>query len=1087
MARFRIVKRLPAKTVRLSVNRMDHLRAIRNGYGDSPPSLQELRAARGGPPRRRGRWLKWVWIGGAVLVVVLGLLTWALPPWLRGRAEGELTHRLGRPTTIERLRLNPLTLAITVEGLAISGRNPSMAPCLSWRRLRINLDSWALISGDLGFDAIELDGFHARVERGAGGEFDFADILSRLASDQDASGARGEVSAPVRLAIRRLAVADASIDFSDTGLARPFSASLGPVSFGLERFRTTGDGESPYVFEAVTAAGERVAWRGIVSASPLRSSGELVLAGWDLARLSPYFHHLIEGELRSARLDLSGRYTLEWTEATPILHWLDGAVALRELRVGGPETSEDALDVKQIALTGIQADLIARQVEVAKVDVQGVAVRAVRDRTGVDLVNWLTPQALAANPAHTGDDPDSRSGPVPRIRVREILVRDASSIIADLTVPRRAEFSVLTAKAVLRELDTAELARPLPVEVDLELAEEGRVSVAGTVAVSPLVVDVLLDVERLGLSSLSPYVETLAKVHLIDGSASVSGRVKYSDGGDLHFEGDGGVARLRLVELADEREVLSWSAFALSKVTFDSRPLTLRVGEAQLSDATLALWLGLDGRLGVAPNVAGSASESATSVASAAPPRVAIDRVVVNRTALRFEDRGVQPPAQMALTDLDGVVTGLDSDAPARATVDLQGRVDETAPVMLTGTMNPLATVPYADLKFDVKGLDLIAGAGPYVAKYVGRRLERGGLGLAVRTRVMEGRVDSDHVVTLDRFDLGARTDSPDATSLPVGLALALLRDPQGRIVIDIPVRGRLDDPEFKVGRVVLRVVTNLLAKAATSPFSLLGAAFGGGGDELGWQVFAPGATEPEAAEAGKLATVARALRERPALRLDLVPQFDAVADRLALAAARLDRQVRLEAWQVRRQVDANAPAPEAIEITPELRAGMIARLHAAAFAREVNLGVATATTGTSAQPIVPNATSQANPAETDTAERGLNTGRLPRYNRRESLTWASSIPRPVAEPASVPLSSAGEVVLPPMASGAADPILDTAQMEEQLLAREGVPEAELAALAQARAEGIRRRLLAAGGITMDRVGLTPARSGGARVELQLR
>ena len=104
--------------------------------------------------------------------------------------------------------------------------------------------------------------------------------------------------------------------------------------------------------------------------------------------------------------------------------------------------------------------------------------------------------------------------------------------------------------------------------------------------------------------------------------------------------------------------------------------------------------------------------------------------------------------------------------------------------------------------------------------------------------------MQSKNVITLDQFTFGEKVNSPDATHLPVRLAVAILKDRDGKIVLDVPVDGSLDDPKFRISKVVTRAIMNILEKVATSPFSLIGAAFGGGGEELGYQDFAPGNAE---------------------------------------------------------------------------------------------------------------------------------------------------------------------------------------------------------------------------------------------------
>jgi hypothetical protein len=74
---------------------------------------------------------------------------------------------------------------------------------------------------------------------------------------------------------------------------------------------------------------------------------------------------------------------------------------------------------------------------------------------------------------------------------------------------------------------------------------------------------------------------------------------------------------------------------------------------------------------------------------------------------------------------------------------------------------------------------------------------------------------------------------------------VALLKNRKGEISLDLPLSGSLDDPQFSLGRVIVKIIVNLLAKAATSPFALLGALFGGG-EELSYLEFDYGKEAPD-------------------------------------------------------------------------------------------------------------------------------------------------------------------------------------------------------------------------------------------------
>jgi hypothetical protein len=226
----------------------------------------------------------------------------------------------------------------------------------------------------------------------------------------------------------------------------------------------------------------------------------------------------------------------------------------------------------------------------------------------------------------------------------------------------------------------------------------------------------------------------------------------------------------------------------------------------------------------------------------------------------------------------------------------------------------PDLTNPYVDALIKLDAGDLTPFT-PYAGKFLGYPLSKGALSLDLRYLISDRRLNASNVVALNQFTLGARTDSTNATKLPVKLGIALLKDREGRIALDLPVTGGLDDPKFHIGRLVTSTLVNLLVKVATSPFSLLGAAFGGG-EELQFTDFTPGTADFATGETNKLAKLARALYERPALNLEIVPSFDPAADRAALAKRNLLNAMK--ARHAKELTERKKPVPPLAEITLE-------------------------------------------------------------------------------------------------------------------------------------------------------------------------
>ncbi|MCU0791772.1 MAG: DUF748 domain-containing protein [Opitutaceae bacterium] len=1082
-----------------------------------PPSIQELRAARGSVPSFARRFRRSLIVAGVVAALVL-FGFFGLPPIVKAQAIKQLSARLGREVQIEKIRINPLVLSATIEGLSIAEADAKQGAFTGWRRFYANFDSWSVFAGEIRFQEIALDGFHARVALNDKGEFNFADILAKVTADSAApaeaeNAGPKEAGKPLALAIRALDVTDARVTFDDGSRKRPFSTVAGPLTFSLRDFHTVGDPNAPYRFEAVTAAGERLAWQGTVSADPVKSQGELTLANIDLARLSPYYHELVAGELRSAFVDLSGRYSFELKEGIPALTLADGAFTLRDVRLGAPGVEEDAFALRRLAVTGIAADATALSASVGKVAIEGVRVNAVRDAQGIDLVRLVTPLPTATPaPAGAATSPASTSPApaLPKVTLGEFALSDVQVRVVDLTTPRRAEHRIEDITLSLRDLDSAELAKAVPLAFELKLPEGGRVALGGEVAAQPLAAQLDVTLERVPFANASPYVEPFINIRLAGGVIRAQGRATLRDG-VAGYAGDFGIGEFRTVDGKLAEDFVKWTDFSLTRIRATSAPLAFHADEIRFVEPSAAVRVEADGTLSIAqaasPAGAAGTGDSAPVVAtpatpgsgaSAPMPVVSIGAFAFERAAFRFEDRSIKPAARGALTDFTGSIKGLSSEALGRADVDLRGKVDGVAPVAITGKLNPLGTPAFVDLKVSFQDIDLQPGAGPYVGKFVGRTLARGNLDVAVTAKLADRKVDAANVVTLDQFYLGEKTNSPDATKLPVGLALALLRDTQGKIVIDIPVKGSLDDPEFKIGRVVVRVLVNILTKAATSPFSLLGAAFGGGGDELGWQDFAAGSAGIDPAGIQKLGTVAKALNARPALSLDIVGAHDPVRDAEVLRRAQLDKQVRSLAWETRRLVDVNTPPMEQLEITPELRAGMVARLYAEAFPLapgEIAPRVVVDENAPSI-PLVPAGGAVVSPFDPTPASSPAaprrQVGRLPKYGAPSVATVSAPAPRVVSPDASAPASAPTSASAPESAPAAADgqtvvPTISLADMEARLTQRIEIPATELQALAEGRAQAIRAWLIETGKVPAERIFLAPTADTGLRVNLNLK
>jgi hypothetical protein len=293
------------------------------------------------------------------------------------------------------------------------------------------------------------------------------------------------------------------------------------------------------------------------------------------------------------------------------------------------------------------------------------------------------------------------------------------------------------------------------------------------------------------------------------------------------------------------------------------------------------------------PAAAPPAATGPSTPPAAARKQIRIDAVTVQGGTLSFSDNHLPQNFNSTFFNLGGRVTGLSSEEAKFADVDLRGNLENHSPLRITGRLNPLRDDLFVDLKIAFQDIDL-APATPYTGRFLGYTVEKGKLSLDLMYRIDKKQLNSENRIFIDQFTFGEKVESDKATGLPVKLGLALLKDRKGEIHLDVPVTGRTDDPKFSIWKLVFQVLQNLLVKAVTSPFALLSSMMGGGQDFSAVQ-FSTGTSSLAAADELKLAALAKALLDRPALKIELKGYVDRDRDTEGYRNELLLRKLRHE------------------------------------------------------------------------------------------------------------------------------------------------------------------------------------------------
>ena len=805
---------------------------------------------------------------------------------------------------------------------------------------------------------------------------------------QPAPPAPGSVSSPPawRIQLGQLAISGARIGWTDgtTAPAARLRLEQGTLSAGPLAW----PGGDPVAFEATGQVRGPAGPAGVLrvkgqgSTAGVRADAQL--EGLQLEAVAPYL-------AATLRPKLDGRVGMAAAVQAQLEPTLNVGVRVQALRVEGlrltePGASTPAVQVSAVRVGDANLELPAGRLRVGSLRVESPEVGLVRASSGaLNVESWaVAPASGPAAPPSAGTAPSSAgasarrtpatAAPAPSgsVRLDQFVVERARVRWRDETAEvRREDGKPLELSVAVPRLSAQALAwpprrEPAQVSVDVQVepatAQDppGRVQAEAVVELSAGRTRGSVTVERLPLHRVAPYVQAGLPVRVARAELGVRSRFDLAltpEGLQGQVDGQALLADVLLrsrVAGTDVRvgdELLSWQSLALgptravlrgrerpqvevqSIVLSDaySRLVITEGGTFNLVDTVKAEGKSADGQAAAAAQAPAAAPAPAAASASASasapwPLALTVGETRLVRGRVDFSDRFVKPNYSAALTELDGRLGRFSTEARDLPALELTGRAAGTAELQVRGSLNPTVNPPVLDLAARATGFEL-STISTYSAKYAGYAIERGKLSLDVAYRIdPDGKLQARNQVVINQLTFGDKVESPDATKLPVRLAVALLTDRHGVIDLDLPVSGSINDPQFSVFGLVLKVLGNLIVKAVTAPFAWL---TGGGGEQASVVEFAPGTAVLAHASGHTLERVARALKDRPALRMTVTGAADPVSEREAMQAdalaQRLQAEQRRELARAGRALAADAPLPH---LGPQERLRLLQRLY---------------------------------------------------------------------------------------------------------------------------------------------------------------
>ncbi|NTX25038.1 DUF748 domain-containing protein, partial [Burkholderia cepacia] len=742
---------------------------------------------------------------------------------------------------------------------------------------------------------------------------------------------------PLDLTIRHFAIDGGTVNVDDRVPATPTALSLTKLAATLDGFSMQGKTPAKYTLSTSLSRGGDVTAEGTFNLAEKQADSKLTVAALALPALQPYLGEATRARVLDGTLGATVNAKADWGKTPLAAQVADSTVSLKSLKIATPDAKAPAIVLPDASAKIAKVDVAARTAEIASVDASGLALDVQRLKDGrIDLAALAEP-AQASVPKRTVARKAEAAAPSWHYRIDALNVKDSSANFTDLSTPRPVKLAIKPLDLSVQKISD-DMSKPLPVQLKATLNRKGSLNVTGDVTAQPLKLGLKINGNRLDAAAFEPYFGSALNATIASALLNAEGNLTFAqvkDAPRATYRGDVALVDVRMLDKATSDPFAGWRSLALTnlKANYDEKGTDVDAARVTFSNFYGRVLLDAQGRLnlkdvvaketgpaqsltrdaskgepvplspGVTPPAAAAQQASAPAAASATvvvkaaqppqnPVRMHFGELLLQNGRVTYTDNFIKPNYTANLVAIKGTVGAFGTDSTTSAPVDVAANLAGNGPISIKGSVNPLIEKPALDLTATAHDIEL-TNLTPYSAKYAGYPITKGKLNVDLHYELANDQLKANNHIFIDQLTFGDHVENDTATRLPVKLAISLLKNTRGQIDVNLPVSGSLSNPEFSVGGLIWRAVLNLIAKAVTSPFSLLAHAFGSGGEDLGYVEFAPGSYQLDDAQQKKLDTVVKMLTEKPSIRLDLIGRVDPAKDTSGLGDAYVERLVR--------------------------------------------------------------------------------------------------------------------------------------------------------------------------------------------------
>ncbi|NOQ16139.1 MAG: DUF748 domain-containing protein [Methyloprofundus sp.] len=543
------------------------------------------------------------------------------------------------------------------------------------------------------------------------------------------------------------------------------------------------------------------------------------------------------------------------------------------------------IHVPSIKMAGLDFDLQKKNVLIKSLSTSDGTIQAWLDKQGVINYQSLFAPATVSESESVPEEPQQAEPEATKtqleespwtLALEEFKIENYALQFKDLSQQKLVNLNLSALNFTVNNFSTQQSAK-LPLALSMQVNKKGKINISGSSVLEPFSTDLNIAISQIAISTFEPYINQFARLDVVNGNFNTKGKLAVAlvkDELDLNYKGQVSVKKLHTRDHVLNQDFLNWQELRLNGLDFNLQPGKLNIKSIDLDKLYARVTIKKDKTTNI-DDVIISAKPSKKPVKKVKAKPAAknssafaynIGEINIRAGESDFSDYSLILPFVVKLNDLDGDIDGVTSNQKTKTKVDIKGKVFDLSPIDIKGAFTP--NLDDLDIGMHFRSLPL-PFLSPYMVEFTGNKIEKGKMSLDLMYKVEDKKLTATNDLQIDQLELGEHVDSPNAVDLPLGLAIALLKDKDGKITINMPLQGSMDDPDFSVGPLVLDTFVNLLVKVAASPFSAIGSLLNSD-EDFSVVSFVPGSAELSAEELHKIAELSTALVQKPKLSLEV-------------------------------------------------------------------------------------------------------------------------------------------------------------------------------------------------------------------------